>query len=261
MSYGIVLDHPVDFEGWRRAARRLIGAGIAPSRVIWSVGQSTDLLAEDLPLPDEPERGFSVPKSFMPLAETVIRCRDDQRFDLAYRLLWRIALGERHLLQIVSDPDVRLATLWAKSVRHDMHKMRAFLRFREVTDESGTIYVAWFEPEHFIVEANAGFFQRRFASMHWFILTPYRSLHWDGKTLAMAGGGAKSMLPDDDRFGALWNGYFTSIFNPARLKVKSMETHMARKYWKNMPETALIPAMTKAAAKRTQIMIEAHSTG
>jgi hypothetical protein len=36
--------------------------------------------------------------------------------------------------------------------------------------------VAWFEPEHYIVEAVAPLFERRFAQMRWAILTPERSV-------------------------------------------------------------------------------------
>ena len=53
----------------------------------------------------------------------------------------------------------------ARTVRRDIHKMRAFVRFREVTDAEGPRFVAWFEPEHHIVRANARFFVDRFAAM------------------------------------------------------------------------------------------------
>jgi uracil-DNA glycosylase len=94
------------------------------------------------------------------------------------------------LLEQVTDPDVHRANRLSQSVRRDTHKMRAFLRFREVSegagdedagDRSTTRYMAWFEPAHFIVEANAAFFVRRFATTTWSILTPYRSAHWDGR--------------------------------------------------------------------------------
>ena len=259
MSFRVTLDHPVDFAGWRDAARRLAGAQVPPADIAWSCGADADLFADiaDAALPVEVLSPPTVPRAYLPLAETVIRANDPERFALLYDLLWRINTGEPHLLDIVSDRQVARARLLAKSVNHDMHKMRAFLRFREVAHETGTHYVAWFEPEHYIVEANAGFFQRRFTSMNWFILTPYRSLCWDGETLRHADGADKSMLPDDDRFAAYWNTYFSSIFNPARLKVKSMTNHMARKYWKNMPETALIPELERSAATRTAEMIAA----
>jgi len=49
----------------------------------------------------------------------------------------------------------------AKSVRRDIHKMRAFVRFRKIGEDGGERYIAWFEPDHFIVERNAPFFVRR----------------------------------------------------------------------------------------------------
>src|SRR2546430_5426640 len=42
-------------------------------------------------------------------------------------------------------------------------------RFREVGREQKSHFVAWFEPEHHIVELAAPFFARRFADMPWSI--------------------------------------------------------------------------------------------
>ena len=47
-----------------------------------------------------------------------------------------------------------------KGVRRDIHKMHAFVRFREVTPEGAKrrAFAAWFEPTHHIVELPAPFF-------------------------------------------------------------------------------------------------------
>ena len=151
------------------------------------------------------------------------------------------------MLEQPTDPEVSRASRLAQSVRRDTHKMRAFVRFREVGEDGATRYVAWFEPEHFIVEANAAFFVRRFATMTWSILTPYRSVHWDGTDLAFAAGARPADVPDDDRLAEYWRVYFASIFNPARLKVGAMTSEMPRKYWRNLPEAPLIrPSVTNA---------------
>ena len=50
--------------------------------------------------------------------------------------------------------------------------------------------------------------------------------------------------PSGDPAEELWRKYYASIFNPARLKVGAMLKEMPRKYWKNMPETALIISAT-----------------
>ena len=80
----------------------------------------------------------------------------------------------------------------AKAVHRDEHKMQAFVRFREIGRERKSRYVAWFEPEHHIVEATAPFFARRFADMAWSILTPDICAHWDGHVVAFYAGGEQS---------------------------------------------------------------------
>ena len=42
-----------------------------------------------------------------------------------------------------------------------------------------------------------------------------------------------------------WKRYYAAIFNPARLKVKAMLKEMPKKYWANMPETALVRELVK----------------
>jgi DNA polymerase len=54
-----------------------------------------------------------------------------------------------------------------------------------------------------------------------------------------------------------WRKYYASIFNPARLKVGAMLKEMPRKYWKNMPEAALIPGLVAGAQGREAAMVEA----
>ena len=88
---------------------------------------------------------------------------------------------------------------------------------------------------------NAPFFIDRFAHQRWSILTPYRCAHWDGRELQFTAGAQKSDAPPEDAAEHLWLTYYSSIFNPARLKVHAMKTEMPMKYWRNLPEAALIP--------------------
>ena len=93
-------------------------------------------------------------------------------FALLYRLLHRLR-RERGVLDNPADPLMARLNGLAKAVRRDSHKMRAFVRFREVPgDGPRRRFAAWFEPEHLIVPRNAPFFARRFADMDWTILTP-----------------------------------------------------------------------------------------
>ena len=193
-------------------------------------------------------------KQFIALARSAICHSDSGRFALLYRLLWRHQ-GNAKVLEDRADPDVRKLDELARQVRRDSHKMHAFVRFRlveapEGEGENGEHYVAWFEPEHHILRANAGFFVRRFANMRWSILTPKGSLHWDRETLSEGPPARVSDAPSGDPTEDLWRKYYASIFNPARLKVGAMLKEMPRKYWKNMPEAALIPELVAGRTGR-----------
>jgi DNA polymerase len=251
----VVLAEETDWDGWRNAVRALVLAAVPPEDVVFSVQVPDDLLAHDPP-PASADGTFNVPRALVELARIVILARDPARFSLLYRLVWRAHRGERALMDLTTDPDVQRARLLSHSVRRDMHKMRAFLRFREIRDGGEPRYVAWFEPDHHIVEANAPFFVRRFATMTWSILTPERSAHWDGTILSLGPGARVADVPDDDSLEAYWRAYFSSIFNPARLKVSAMTAEMPRKYWRNLPEAAAIPDLIRSASERTEAMLE-----
>jgi len=253
--HSVVLAHEVDWGGWRDAARSLALNGISPDQVTWSVKAVDDLFAVETPTPTLTGT-FNVSRALVQLAETVIQASEPARFALLYRLIWRVHGGERALLDQVTDPEVQRVQRLAQAVRRDTHKMRAFVRFREVVEANAVRHVAWFEPDHFIVEANASFFVRRFAGMSWSILTPYRSVHWDGASLEFAAGAAPSEVPDDDALEVYWRTYFSSIFNPARLKIGAMKSEMPKKYWRNLPEAAAIPDLIRGAAGRVAQMVE-----
>lgn len=255
------LAHPADFEGWREQARALAQRWVLPEDIAWHVaGEGSDLFAA-MPRRDREDlRAVSVPRAFPELAESVICHSAPERFALLYRLLWRLQ-AERDLLKVATDPDIYGAEAMARSVRRDIHKMTAFVRFREVTDEEGGVtYVAWFEPEHHIVERAASFFVERFTGMRWSILTPRRSLHWDGETLHVAAGASRLEARGDDAVEACWRTYYASIFNPARLKVKAMKAEMPVKYWRNLPEAELISSLIADADRRTREMVRQAPT-
>jgi DNA polymerase len=255
MSVAAVLPGPADFSAWRNAARGLLGAGVAPEQAEWRVaGDAPGLFGQDAP-PAASRSAFHVPRAFVELAEIAIRHRDAERFALLYRVLWRVTHGEPALMQVATDADVVRLTAMAKSVRRDAHKMHAFLRFRQVETEHGIRHIAWFEPDHHIEEAEAGFFVRRFAQLRWSIVTPRRSVHWDGQAIAFGPGGRRADLPPDDAVEPLWRAYYAAIFNPARLKPGAMRAEMPRKYWRNMPEAAEIPRLLREAPKRAAEMV------
>ncbi|SNB73687.1 MULTISPECIES: UdgX family uracil-DNA binding protein [unclassified Agrobacterium] len=254
--YGPVLEGRGDFGEWRDAARAALTADIRPEMIDWRLRDDgaglLEFAGQPLPAVGSGSAQVSVPASFVALAQAVICHNDPGRFALLYRLLWRLR-QDRALLQFKSDPDVSEVRLLEKSVRRDCHKMTAFVRFKEVPLPQGQggrrRFIAWFEPDHFIVERTAAFFQRRFTDMDWLIATPKGSAQWDGNALRTSREAAAK--PDlTDETDELWRTYYANIFNPARLKIKAMTAEMPKKYWKNLPEADLIPGLVLGAEAR-----------
>ena len=252
----VSLASPNDFAEWRAAARALLQAGVPPEAVAWSdPTRSAGLFADDAPLPAADRPAGAVPPAFLELAEAVVCHSDPERFGLLYRLLFRLR-EDRGLLEVADDADVLRLNRMASAVRRDSHKMTAFVRFRAVAEPGqGERFLAWFEPDHFVLERTAPFFVRRFAGMDWAIVTPYRSALWDRHDLSFGPGGRKADLPAEDALEDTWRTYFASIFNPARLKVGAMKSEMPVKYWRNLPEAELIPSLIRGAKDAEEAMI------
>lgn len=254
--YRARIDPPWDLDAWRTAARAGLRAGLWPEDIDWDGDAQASLLAApDLATAEAVHAAPEVPAALFDLAGGVLCHRDPQRHALLYRIAFRIARGERHLLARVTDPDVRRAAELAKAVGRDTHKMKAFVRFREVPGEAEA-FIAWFEPEHHILDRVAPFFARRFAGMRWAILTPYRSVAWDGHALAFGPGAQRADAPADDAREDLWRTYYANIFNPARLNPRKMRQEMPQKYWKHLPETQLLPELVRTAGVRVRDMAE-----
>ena len=270
----ITLQGTVDFDGFRRAARSLMAQQIRPEWVSWhsSDDRTHDLFAganqaaadalAGAVVPEAPDPPvLTVPAEFLQLCQTVILHRDAGRFGLLYRLLWRLQ-HEPALRHDALDVDRLQAQHMAQSVQRDLHKMKAFAHFRTVQDEafksrpeSGPLHVAWFEPDHHIVQAIAPFFARRFTQMRWAILTPECSVDWNGADLRFGPGAVKADAPPADAGEQSWLTYYQTTFNPARLKLKTMQKEMPRRYWKNLPEAQFISALAAGAADRRTAMI------
>ena len=250
-AHRVTLSGPDDFEGWRDAARDLAEAAVPASAVVWNVeGGEPGLFGSEAAQPPGPS--FPVPRAFVDLAKTVVCHSDRERFALLYAMLLRLR-SDRHALDDQADPLVRRLHDLAKAVRRDIHKMHAFVRFREIDDR----FVAFFEPEHHIVRRAASFFVNRFTNMKWTILTPELSIHWDGERLTEGPGATRADAPSGDPLEETWRTYYASIFNPARLKVGAMLKEMPKKYWRNMPETSLVQPLIAGARQREVDMIDA----
>ena len=265
------------FRAWREKARELLAEMVEPNQIIWGTGElycdqeegSSGLLdfgekqqESETAAARKSGSPLRVTKQFVRLAETVSSHRSRKQWAMLYEILWKMTYGnDRHILQNQTNPTMRGLEKMRASVSRDIHKMRAFVRFRKVAlehdDESAREYfVAWFEPDHLIVRLNAAFFRKRFGGMSFSILTPDECMHWNGVTVNFTAGVHQSQAPDMDELETLWKGYYRSIFNPARVKIKMMQTEMPKKYWKNLPEAEIIDELIRDSTDRVNGMME-----
>ena len=268
-----------DFDAWRDAARDALRQGYTPEQVDFQDATQPSTL--DLLTLDEAPAGMPVsqpfvPKTFLENAKLAATHRDPGRWNLLYRLLYRLQI-DRDLLRNEVDADVAELKRYEAQIRRDLHKMHAFVRFRKV-DEPDTVqaasialpldggadlahYIAWYRPDHRILPLAAPFFAERFAPMRWTILTPDESVSWnpDAKQLTWSAGTGKEAAPAEDELEDLWRSYYSSIFNPARLNPEAMRSEMPVRYWGNLPEIALLPELMGRAESRVTAMVTRQS--
>jgi len=249
----IRLASETDFEGWRAAARNLRIRGVRPDEVLWTVEEGASSPPPcGSPSPKGGGEGasaaFSAPREFLALAEAVVRHRSGERFDLLYRILWRLA-AEPHLLHRAGDPEVAKARRLAHQVEAAVQQMETALRFRPIADHEGReVYVAWFEPAHRVTEVVAPFFARRFAEQRWAILTPDVCVHWDTRELAVTPGVDPADAPSPAALGGYWRGHFAAL--PPRVKPEAPP-----RYWRNPPKGRLIPELIARAEAQVEDMV------
>ena len=288
------------FDDWRIAARKLLARQVVPERIRWieshgtddlfaGADASTDLFSSDAvavhqhPAPmHPPDRGTRsadsadsadivdlastasaprIPRELMTMLETAACHQDPQRWSLLYVVLWRWQRGERDVTS-AADPDGAQLHGMVKAVRREEHDMHAYVRFRERLDtEEPPRFVAWFEPSHHILARVAQHFAKRMGRVTWMIATPSATVLWDGGQLHFTGALLKSAADIDDAGEVLWLTYYRSIFNPARLNAQVMHGHLPTRFWKNLPEGAIVPQMIADAAAGARRVGQTSSVG
>ncbi|MFN3936152.1 MAG: UdgX family uracil-DNA binding protein [Gemmobacter sp.] len=256
MNTGIQLPRVGSVAAFRRALRTLIAAQVSPADVVWSMDGATvgDLFGDAFPHSASPSPPVALPRDAARSITTALHHGASDRWALAHSAISDLR-ARRLFWPDRAEPRVRRLLLMEKAVRRDIHKMHAFVRFREV-GQPGAVrraFVAWFEPSHNTVELAAPFFARRFGDMDWIIATPGLTARFHDGRLAIEES-TNTAAPGADDAEELWRVYYASIFNPARLKTRTMQSQMPKKYWKNLPEATLIPELVRAAPGRVAAM-------
>ncbi len=178
-----------------------------PEEIRWSV-RSHDEDGDPL---QEGEGSFNVSRALVTLASLAIQAREPERFGLLYGLVWR-ANAAAPMRRICAAPRV-----WRWRVRAEAHRMRTHVRFLPVPDGTATRYLGWYEPAHFVLEANAQLIARRFPDLVFSILTPEGGAHWDGSALRFSTGATRRSVHDDAGLQAWWDKHQAALLRDARV--------------------------------------------
>ncbi len=244
----IRLAKETDFDGWRTAARSLRLAGVLPRKVAWTVnGSEIDMaFPEARPPGDAPgmrKGAFTVPKAFADLAVDVVLHRSPDRFNLLYRLLFRLAQNPR-LMEDAADSDVARARDFAGAVRAASARMEAEVRLRLIEDAPRPVHVGWHAPAHRVAERAALALTARYAQICFSVLTPEASLHWDTRTLTVGAGARLGDSPSDEAVEAHWRKRCMALFpaTPAPPAISSRDLKAALRGSRDGPYERGAPA-------------------
>lgn len=247
------------FAGWREVARSLIQQGVPPHQITWLTDGDSGGLFDHAPVPNNAPATMPplrIPKQLLELLQSAARFRVEDRWSLLYRILWRVAQGDRAAM-LPGDIDGSQLHKRLKAIRREAHHLHAFLRFHPRPENAeGPQLVAWHEPAHDILASASGHFAERLGRTTWLIATPDDGVYWDGQRLhyqrpCPSEWQRLAQAPEDEG-EALWLAYYGSTFNPARLNRSALETSMPVRFWKNLPEGPLIPQLMSQARAGAQ---------
>ncbi|SED20540.1 TIGR03915 family putative DNA repair protein [Pseudomonas anguilliseptica] len=247
------------FAGWREVARSLLQQGLPPHQITWLTDGDNGGLFDHTPAPSSPPATtppLRIPKQLLELLQNAARFRVEDRWSLLYRILWRVAQGDRAAM-LPGDIDGSQLHKRLKAIGRESHHLHAFLRFHpRPKSTEGPQLVAWYEPAHDILASASGHFAERLGRSTWLIATPDDGVYWDGQRLhyqrPCPGEWQRLAQAPEDEGEALWLAYYGSTFNPARLNRSALETSMPVRFWRNLPEAPLIPQLMSQARAGAQ---------
>jgi DNA polymerase len=213
------------FAAWRHAARELLHQGVEPASVEWVERAEESAVSIDghpvASVPNPP----AIPRDLLNWLKAAACFRAADRWALLYRVLWRWAHGERHVVS-PEDPDGALLAQRVQAVEQETEKLRTLTRFRRRDPSMGLPeFVGWQEPQHDLLERAAEIFAEPMGESTWMLATPHGAAFWNGMLLrvgppaieandaaarALSAGAMTGEAITSEPTEALWLAYYAS---------------------------------------------------
>jgi uracil-DNA glycosylase len=167
-----VLIAQADIGGFRTSVAELLAHQVHPAAIEWSalpprtgafdcMGQADGVAAA----------AAVIPRSFLREADLALLHSDPRRFDLLYRLVWRL-VHEPRLKDDLADEDMRQVRRMAQEVLRDLLRLDGSVLFAPVD----AVLCGWGAPAHFTSEAFALMRARGAPGTDFLFATPERSV-------------------------------------------------------------------------------------
>jgi len=235
------------YRRWLPQALRCLADRREPGCVMWTAQGDVQQGLFDTESPGPTSGRIAPSEAFHVRARRIACHRDVRRWDVLYRVLWRIcAEGEHHLLECPADPDVRRFETFDHAVTMDTHRMKGFLRFQKVTaEQTGDDYfVAHYEPDHRILGWVVPYFAKRLGEAAWAILTPDASVTCTRRRCRFGPGVRLLPSEDSDGIAALWRRYYRATFNPERANTPLLDKNLPPRYRRHLTEAPTIDELS-----------------
>ena len=204
ITAAIPFDDPA--KGWRSAARQLLTAHIRPEEIEW---------AFDAPqretLPRSVGTKVRVTERFLELADHVCLHAAPERFDLLYRLIWRMRLDPT--LMSSDDAEVALLCQMERTVMRAAAEMRRGLRVH-MTGQ-GTL-AGWHDSRHDVLPLIQPWLVRHFSEFSVVVQTPRRQGIVRDGVCRWLRPLARPALPRDTG-DPMWGSYLRAVHGPQAL--------------------------------------------
>ena len=176
--------HHGDVSGFRLSALQLLGHQVHPAAIAWSaIAPLAGRLAEAGPRGEVTRLGASVvPRSFLRLTDLALLHTDPQRFDLLYRLLWRI-VHEPRLKDDLGDYDMQRVRKMAAAVRRELQSLKGSVDFIDVVCEGSSLACGWIDPHFYTTEAFALGYARSRPETDFMVASPERCILSRGRAV------------------------------------------------------------------------------